>query len=61
MGDNINTADFSHSSQYKEYIIATLLQLGVYKRDGKQLYELSFSELEETYINELDRLDVCKI
>lgn len=52
----MKTAKRSQSSQYKEYIIATLLQLGIYKMEGKQLYELSFTELEQTYINELEKI-----
>ncbi|WP_175988133.1 Fur-regulated basic protein FbpA [Bacillus sp. Marseille-Q1617] len=34
----------------KDFYIQQLLRIGVYKYFGKQLYELSMSELQEVYI-----------
>ncbi|WP_246288999.1 Fur-regulated basic protein FbpA [Bacillus haikouensis] len=34
----------------KDFYIHQLLRIGVYKYFGKQLYELSMSELQEVYI-----------
>jgi Fur-regulated basic protein A len=34
----------------KDFYIQQLLRIGVYKYLGKQLYELSMSELQEVYI-----------
>jgi hypothetical protein len=39
----------------KEKLIKKLLELGVYKKDEHHLYELTLSEIETEYHNEIKR------
>jgi hypothetical protein len=39
----------------KEKLIKKLLELGVYKKDELHLYELTLSEIETEYNNEINR------
>jgi hypothetical protein len=39
----------------KEKLIKKLLKLGVYKKDEHHLYELTLSEIEAEYYNEIKR------
>ncbi|XXM74040.1 Fur-regulated basic protein FbpA [Lysinibacillus sphaericus] len=44
------TNHLSSPEMKKDFYIQQLLRIGVYKYFGKQLYELSMSELQEVYI-----------
>ncbi|MCM3653833.1 Fur-regulated basic protein FbpA [Metabacillus litoralis] len=39
----------------KEKLIKKLLEIGVYKKDEQRLYELTLSEIETEYDNEIKR------
>jgi hypothetical protein len=39
----------------KEKLIKKLLEIGVYKKDEQRLYELTLSEIETEYHNEIKR------
>ncbi|MEL3971825.1 Fur-regulated basic protein FbpA [Rossellomorea oryzaecorticis] len=44
------TTNLNSPEMKKDFYIQQLLRIGVYKYFGKQLYELSMSELQEVYI-----------